>query len=63
MENKAMDEKALQQFIRDFGFHERLTSDGASEQVGPDTDFMMNIRKYEIESANLVGLNRTESNQ
>jgi hypothetical protein len=40
--------KALRQFIRDFGVPERLTSDGASEQVGPNSDFMKNIRKYEI---------------
>jgi hypothetical protein len=49
MESKAMAGKALRQFIRDFGVPERLTSDGASEQVGPNTDFMKNIRKYEIE--------------
>jgi hypothetical protein len=49
MESKAMTGKALRQFIRDFGVPERLTSDGASEQVGPNTDFMKNIRKYEIE--------------
>jgi hypothetical protein len=49
MESKAMAGKALRQFIREFGVPERLTSDGASEQVGPNTDFMKNIRKYEIE--------------
>ena len=49
IESKAMAGKALRQFIREFGVPERLTSDGASEQVGPNTDFMKNIRKYEIE--------------
>ena len=41
--------QALRQFIRDFGVPEQLTSDGASEQTGPKTEFMQNVRKYEIE--------------
>jgi hypothetical protein len=49
MGSKAMAGKALRHFIRDFGDLERLISDCASEQVGPNTDFMKNIRKYEIE--------------
>ena len=41
--------QALRQFIRDFGVPEQLTSDGASEQTGPKTEFMQNVRKYDIE--------------
>ncbi len=49
MERKSMAGQALRQFIRDFGVPEQLTSDGASEQTGPKTEFMQNVRKYEIE--------------
>jgi hypothetical protein len=49
MEKKSMAGQALRQFIRDFGVPEQLTSDGASEQTGPKTEFMQNVRKYEIE--------------
>ncbi len=49
MEQKSMAGQALRQFIRDFGVPEQLTSDGASEQTGPKTEFMRNVRKYEIE--------------
>ena len=41
--------QALRQFIRDFGVPEKLTSDGASEQVGANTDFKKNVRKHGIE--------------
>ncbi len=49
MERKSLAGQALRQFIRDFGVPEQLTSDGASEQTGPKTEFMQNVRKYEIE--------------
>jgi hypothetical protein len=49
MESKAMAGQALRQFIRDFGVPEKLTSDGASEQVGANTDFKKNVRKHGIE--------------
>ena len=45
MKNKAMAGKALRHFIWDYGVPERLRFDGASEQVGQNTDFMKNIRK------------------
>ena len=41
--------QALCQFVRDFGVPEHLTSDGISEQKGPKTEFMQNVRKFEIE--------------
>jgi hypothetical protein len=49
MEQKSMAGQALRQFIRDFGVPEQLTSDGASEQTGLKTDFMQNVKKYEIQ--------------
>ena len=41
--------QSLWQFIRDFGVPEQLTSDGASKQTGSKTEFMQNVRKYEIQ--------------
>ena len=50
MESKTMAGQALRrQFIRDFGEPEKLTSDGASEQVGVNTDFKKNVRKHGID--------------
>ena len=49
MEKKSMAGLALRQFIRDYGVPEQLTSDGAGEQTGPKTEFMLNVRKYGIE--------------
>ena len=49
MERKSMAGQALRQFICDFGVPEQLTSDGASEQTGPKSEFMQNVRKYEVE--------------
>jgi hypothetical protein len=46
---KSMAGQALRQFIRDFGVPERLTSDGASEQTGPNSEFMQKVRKHEID--------------
>ena len=48
MESKSMAGKALRQFIRDIGVPEQLTSDGATEQTGPGTEFIKNVRKFEI---------------
>ncbi len=41
--------QSLWQFIRDFEVPEQLTSDGASKQTGLKTDFMQNVKKYEIQ--------------
>ena len=49
MEKKSGAGLALRQFIRDYGAPEYLTSDGASEQTGPKTEFIKNVRKYGIE--------------
>jgi hypothetical protein len=49
MEQKSMAGQALRQFIRVFGLPEQLTSDGASKQTGPKTEFIQNVRKYKIE--------------
>jgi hypothetical protein len=49
MEKKSSAGQALQQFVRDFGIPEYLTSDGAHEQTGPKTEFMQAVRKYGIE--------------
>ncbi|KAI2504020.1 Reverse transcriptase (RNA-dependent DNA polymerase) [Fragilaria crotonensis] len=49
MESKAMAGAALRQFVRDYGVPEKLTSDGAAEQTGPNTEFMKTIRKYGID--------------
>jgi hypothetical protein len=49
METKSKAGLALRQFIRDYGVPERLTSDGASEQTGPKTEFIANVRKYGID--------------
>jgi hypothetical protein len=49
MEKKSSAGQALRQFVRDFGVPEQLTSDGASEQTGPKTEFMQTVRKYNIE--------------
>jgi hypothetical protein len=49
MEKKSSAGQALRQFVRDYGIPEQLTSDGASEQTGPKTEFMQTIRKYDIE--------------
>jgi hypothetical protein len=49
METKAMAGAALRLFIPDFGVPEKLTSNGAAEQTGPNTEFMRNIRKYGID--------------
>ncbi len=49
MERKSMAGQSLWQFIRDFGVPEQLTSDGASKQTGSKTEFMQNVRKYEIQ--------------
>jgi hypothetical protein len=52
--------KALRQFIRDFGVPEQLTSDGASEQTGPKTDFMQNVQHH-ISEPHRPQQNRAES--
>jgi hypothetical protein len=49
MEKKSGAGLALRQFIRDYGVPERLTSDGASEQTGPKTEFMKQVRKHGID--------------
>ena len=49
MEKKSGAGLALRQFIRDYGVPERLTSDGASEQTGPKTEFVKQVRKHGIE--------------
>ena len=49
MQSKGMAGKALRQFIREYGIPERLTSDGSKEQTGPKTEFMQNVRKFEIQ--------------
>ena len=49
MEKRSMAGLALRQFIRDYGVPEQLTSDGAAEQTGPKTEFMQNVRKYQID--------------
>ena len=49
MERKSFAGAALRQFIRDYGVPEQLTFDGAAEQVKPKTEFMKNVRKYEID--------------
>jgi hypothetical protein len=42
---------ALRQFIRDYaGVREDLTSDGASEQTGPKTEFIKDVQKNGIEN-------------
>jgi hypothetical protein len=48
MEKKSGAGLALRQFIRDCRVPEYLTSDGASEQTGPKTEFIKNVRKYGI---------------
>ena len=40
--------KALQTFCKEFGAPEKLTFDGAKEQIKSGTDFMKAIREYEI---------------
>ena len=49
MEKKFLAGQALQQFVRDYGIPEQLTSDGASEQTGPKTEFMQTVRKFDID--------------
>ena len=52
MDQKSMAGQALRQFVRDYRVPEQLTSDGASEQTGPKTEFMQIsrlVRKYGIE--------------
>ena len=65
MEKKSMAGLALRQFIRDYGVPEKLTSDGASEQTGPKTEFITNVRKYGIDhhvsEPNRPQQNRAES--
>ena len=39
MDQKSMAGQALRQFVRDYRVPEQLTSDGASEQTGPKTEF------------------------
>ena len=60
MEQKSMAGKALQRFIRDFGVPEQLTSDGASKQTGPKTDFMQNVQHH-ISEPHRPQQNRAES--
>ena len=45
---KSMSGQALKEFISNFGVPNRITCDGASEQVGKRTKFMAQVRKYHI---------------
>ena len=47
-ESKKLCGKALKTFCKEFGAPERLTFDGAKEQVKSGTDFMKVIREFEI---------------
>ena len=47
-ESKKLCGKALKTFCTEFGAPEKLTFDGAKEQVKSGTDFMKVVREYEI---------------
>ena len=49
MQSKGSAGAALRQFVRDYGVPEKLTSDGAGEQSGPNTEFMRIVRKHGID--------------
>jgi Reverse transcriptase (RNA-dependent DNA polymerase) len=49
MESKSHAGEGLRQFVQDFGRPEKLTFDGSREQCGKKTEFMKNIRKYDID--------------
>jgi Reverse transcriptase (RNA-dependent DNA polymerase) len=49
MESKSHAGEGLRQFVQDFGRPERLTFDGSREQCGKKTEFMKNVRKYDID--------------
>ena len=48
MASKAMAGQALGEFINDYGIMTELISDGAREQVAPNSLMMQKIRKYDI---------------
>ena len=48
MESKSHAGEGLRQFVQDFGRPEKLTFDGSREQCGKKTEFMKNVRKYDI---------------
>ena len=62
MEKKSMAGAALRQFIRDYGAPERLTFDGAAEQVKPKTEFMKHVRDYGIDY-HLIEPHRLQKNR
>ena len=62
MEKKSMAGAALRQFIRDYGAPERLTFDGAAEQVKPKTEFMKHVRDYGIDY-HLIEPHRPQQNR
>jgi hypothetical protein len=49
MESKSHAGEGLRQFVQDFGRPEKLTFDGSREQCGKKTEFMKNVRKYDID--------------
>jgi hypothetical protein len=62
MEKKSMAGAALSQSIRDYGVPERLTFDGAAEQVKPKTEFMKRVRDYGIDY-HLIEPHRPQQNR
>ena len=49
MEHKSSAGQALKQFISDFGIPDKLVCDGASEQVGKQTEFQSTVQKHAID--------------
>ena len=49
MDRKGKAGEALRVFCQEFGLPERLTMDGAKEQIGSNSEFMHQIRKNDID--------------
>jgi hypothetical protein len=49
MEKESSAGLALRQSVCEHGIPERMTSDGASKQTRPETEFEKIVRKYDIE--------------
>ena len=48
MEKKSQAGQSLRTFVNEFGIPGHLTFDGSKEQTGKKTEFMSNVRKYDI---------------
>ena len=49
MDKKSLPGKGLREFIKKFGFVDRLVCDKSKEQTSKGTDFMIEVRKHRID--------------